>query len=159
MLKVEIYLMFMVYGILVNNFDEVTSRIFWHDVYFQKWIIKIETRGQKQPHLLFPTQTISVRNILMPHIPDSLQKRRANNHNNCSFVTLCKAYIIGFYSYKSTDISCYSCVRNDYFYCSNCMYQIWWIVFRHTYMWHIMKYLYVLLFGWLYYYHHCHQDD
>ena len=123
---------------------------------FNDELYQIETRGQNQLHL-FPTRTVSARNVLRHHVPDLLQEypraitQRANTHSIESFVTLLKAYIIESYSYVCTDINCYSCRRNV----------MWLSLFQIyvpasdelyfpivTYMWHMVKYLYVWLFGW-----------
>ena len=84
---------------------------------FNNELYQIETRGQNQLHL-FPTRTVSARNVLRHHIPDLLQEypraitQRAKTHSIESFVTLLKAYIIESYSYICTDMNCYSCGRN-----------------------------------------------
>ena len=84
---------------------------------FNNELYQIETRGQNQLHL-FPTRTVSARNVLRHHIPDLLQEypraitQRAKTHSIESIVTLLKAYIIEFYSYICTDMNCYSCGRN-----------------------------------------------
>ena len=84
---------------------------------FNNELYQIETRGQNQLHL-FPTRTVSARNVLRHHIPDLLQEypraitQRAKTHSSESFVTLLKAYIIESYSYICTDMNCYSCGRN-----------------------------------------------
>ena len=84
---------------------------------FNNELYQIETRGQTQLHV-FPTRTVSARNVLRHHVPDLLQEypraitQRANTHSIESFLTLLKAYIIEYYSYVCTDINCYSCGRN-----------------------------------------------
>ena len=84
---------------------------------FNNELYQIETRGQNQLHL-FPTRTVSARNVLRHHIPDLLQEypraitQRLKTHNIESFVTLLLAYIIESYSYVCTDMNCYSCGRN-----------------------------------------------
>ena len=84
---------------------------------FNNELYQIETRGQNQLHL-FPTRTVSARNVLRHHIPDLLQEyptaitQRAKTHSIESFVTLLKAYIIESYSYVCTDMNCYSCGGN-----------------------------------------------
>ena len=84
---------------------------------FNNELYQIKTRGQNQLHL-FPTWTVSARNVLRHYIPDLLQEypraitQRAKTHSIESFVTLLKAYIIESYSYICTDMNCYSCGRN-----------------------------------------------
>ena len=103
---------------------------------FNNELYQIETRGQNQLHL-FPTRTISARNVLRHRIPELLQKypraitQRAKTHSIESFVTLLKAYIFGSYSYECTDINCYSCKRNvRWFFTVLVAYtSIWWIIF------------------------------
>ena len=103
---------------------------------FNNELYQIETRGQNQLHL-FPTQTISARNVLRHRIPELLQKypraitQRAKTHSIESFVTLLKAYIFGSYPYECTDINCYSCKHNvRWFFTVLVAYtSIWWIVF------------------------------
>ena len=103
---------------------------------FNNELYQIETRGQNQLHL-FPTRTISARNVLRHRIPELLQKypraitQRTKTHNIESFVTLLKAYIFGSYSYECTDINSYSCKHNvRWFFTVLVAYtSIWWIVF------------------------------
>ena len=78
---------------------------------FNNELYQIETRGHNQLHL-FPTRTVSARNVLRHHIPDLLQEypraitQRVKTHSIESFVTLLKAYIIESYSYVCADMNC-----------------------------------------------------
>ena len=108
-----------VYEILVQIFNKSLPEYFDTMFKFNNESYETETPDQNQRHL-FPTRTISARNVLRHHIPDLLQEyprasaitQRANTHSIESFVTLLKAYIIASYSYVCTDINCYSCGRN-----------------------------------------------
>ena len=107
----------------VSNIFDVQCMKFWYKfvnkslpeyfvgiLTFNNELYQIETRGQNQLHL-FPTRTISDRNVLRHHVPELLQKypraitQRAKTHSIESFVTLLKAYIFGFYSYECTHIN------------------------------------------------------
>ena len=100
---------------------------------FNNELYQIETCGQNQLHL-FPTRTISARNVLRHHIAELLQKypraitQRDKAHSIESFVTLLKAYIFGSYSYECTDINYCSCKHNvRWFFTVLVAYtSIWW---------------------------------
>ena len=105
------------YQILVQICEQVTSWVFGTMFTFNNELYQLEARGQNQLHL-FPTRTVSARNVLRHHNPDLLQEypraitERAKTHSIESFITLLKAYIIDSYSYVCTDINCYSCGPN-----------------------------------------------
>ena len=123
------------YEILVQICVKSLPEYFGTMFAFNNELYQIEIRGQNQLHL-FPTRTVSARNVLRHHIPDLLQEypramtQRAKTHSIESFVSLLKAYIIESYSYVCTDMNCYSCGRNVLNVCTS----IGCIIFSHSYL-------------------------